>query len=408
MEHKGRTKMAEGPYKFHKLPKGWKWVRLEEVAQTLESGFAFRKKRVQPHLRPYNIGEDGTIRLDKLFFISRDKVPKNKVTLLQPGDVLFNNTNSVELVGKTTLVTQPMEAGFSNHITLIRTKPGIEGAWLALVLRAWWHQGFFARICNKWIGQAGINTETLKHIPIPLPSLPEQRRIVARIEELMERVREARRLREEAKKDADRLMQAALAEVFPRPGDPLPPGWQWVRLGEVCEHKSGIWGPKAKAPTDGFPIVRSTEIAGHRIDPQSASIRSVPLGKAQRYALQSGDILINKSSGSPHLVGWPAIFEDPGDGRMYLFSNFMLRLRVDKSRVNPWFMLYYLHSPVARANYLGAQDTTSGLRNLRVRDFMAQLIPLPPLPEQRRIVAYLDQVQARVTALKKSGAGGST
>jgi len=218
----------------------------------------------------------------------------------------------------------------------------------------------------------------------------------------MGRVREAKRLREEAKKDADRLMQAALAEVFPRPGDPLPPGWRWVRLGEVCEHKSGIWGPEAKAPTDGFPIVRSTEIAGHRIDPQSASIRSVPTDTAQRYALQSGDILINKSSGSPHLVGWPAIFEDPGDGRTYLFSNFMLRLRVDKNRIDPWFMLYHLHSPMARANYLGAQDTTSGLRNLRVRDFIAQPIPLPPLPEQRRIVAYLDQIQARVTALQKA------
>ena len=57
---------------------------------------------------------------------------------------------------------------------------------------------------------------------IPLPPLPEQRRIVVRIEELMERVREARHLREEAKKDADRLMQAALAEVFPAPAPPSP------------------------------------------------------------------------------------------------------------------------------------------------------------------------------------------
>ncbi|RLG05853.1 MAG: hypothetical protein DRN68_07985 [Thaumarchaeota archaeon] len=206
--------MAEGPYKFHKLPKGWKWVRLEEVAQTLESGFAFRKKRVQPHLRPYNIGEDGTIRLDKLFFISRDKVPKNKVTLLQPGDVLFNNTNSVELVGKTTLVTQPMEAGFSNHITLIRTKPGIEGAWLALVLRAWWHQGFFARICNKWIGQAGINTETLKHIPIPLPPLPEQRRIVACLDQVQTKVTALKKTQESTEAELHRLEQAILDKAF--------------------------------------------------------------------------------------------------------------------------------------------------------------------------------------------------
>ena len=51
----------------------------------------------------------------------------------------------------------------------------------------------------------------------------------------MERVREAKRLRKEAQKDADRLMQAALAEVFPRPGQELPPGWKWVKLEEVVE-----------------------------------------------------------------------------------------------------------------------------------------------------------------------------
>jgi type I restriction enzyme S subunit len=57
---------------------------------------------------------------------------------------------------------------------------------------------------------------------LPLPPLEKQRRIVARIEELMGRVREARRLREEARNDVERLWQAILVQTFPRPGSDSP------------------------------------------------------------------------------------------------------------------------------------------------------------------------------------------
>ena len=176
----------------------------------------------------------------------------------------------------------------------------------------------------------------------------------------------------------------------------LPKGWRWVKLGEMCEHRTGVWGPEASSPARGFPIVRSTEIDGMFIRPETASVREVQKNRLNSYTLESGDILVNKSSGSSRLVGWPALFKDPKDGRMYLFSNFMLRLRPKRNILISHFLLYYLHSPIARSIYLGAQDTTSGLRNLRVRDFMNQPIPLPPLEEQRRIVARIEELMERI------------
>ena len=174
-----------------------------------------------------------------------------------------------------------------------------------------------------------------------------------------------------------------------------------MRLGEVCEHKSGIWGPEAPNQGEGYPIVRSTEIDGYIINPQPAAVRAVRNARVDTYKLESGDILVNKSSGSPRLVGWPAIFEDPHDGRSYLFSNFMLRLRVVRSQADPWFILRYLHAPQARVIYLGAQDTTSGLRNLRVREFLNLPIPLPPLDEQRRIVARVEALMERIREARR-------
>ena len=184
----------------------------------------------------------------------------------------------------------------------------------------------------------------------------------------------------------------------------LPKGWRWVKLGEMCEHRTGVWGPEASSPARGFPIVRSTEIDGMFIRPETASVREVQKNRLNSYTLESGDILVNKSSGSSRLVGWPALFKDPKDGRMYLFSIFMLRLRPKRNILISHLLLYYLHSPIARSIYLGAQDTTSGLRNLRVRDFMNQPIPLPPLEEQRRIVARIEEVEEKVKSLKEGQA----
>jgi type I restriction enzyme S subunit len=200
------------------LPEGWRWVRLGEVCTLIEVGFAFRKNGTPEgdllHLRPYNIGEDGTLVLSQRFYLpsslgsARHKMP-------QPGDVLFNNTNSVELVGKTALVREPLEAAFSNHITLLRSDTTkAQGAWIALALQALWRQGFFANLCNKWIGQAGINTETLKSVLISLPPLEEQRRIVADLQAVQEKIQAFKEAQAATEAELRRLEQAILEKAF--------------------------------------------------------------------------------------------------------------------------------------------------------------------------------------------------
>lgn len=206
------------PHPGQDLPTGWRWVKLGEVAIQIRSGFAYRKKGVTEgdllHLRPYNVGTDGTLDLTQKFFIPMSSIREEDI-LLEPGDVLFNNTNSVELVGKTALVTQPMKAAFSNHITLIRTRREIcAGAWLALVMRALWQKGFFAQKCNKWIGQAGYNTKMLEITLIPLPPLDEQRRIVAYLSRVQQQVTALKEAQAETEAELKRLEQAILDKAF--------------------------------------------------------------------------------------------------------------------------------------------------------------------------------------------------
>jgi type I restriction enzyme S subunit len=390
--------MTEGPYK---LPEGWRWVRLGEVCTLIESGFAFRKKGAPEgdllHLRPYNIAEDGTLDLSQRFYVP-SSLRSARHKFLQPGDVLFNNTNSVELVGKTALVREPLEAAFSNHITLLRpdtTKA--EGAWIALVLLALWHQGFFANLCNKWIGQAGINTETLRSVLIPLPPLEEQRRIVARVEELMSRIREAKRLRQEAKEEAERLWQSILSETFPKPGTELPEGWQWVRLGEVCDYKSGVWG---QTDPNGIPVLRSTDfLPDGNLSYETAIRLALSEKQLKKAVLQPGDILLERSGGGPNKpVGRVAYFQGQGT---YCCGNFITRLRVSCADVVPKFLFYYLFYFHISGGTESLQTQTTNIRNLRFDEYLAITVPLPPLEEQRRIVAYLQDVQEKIRALKE-------
>ena len=384
----GVETMTEGPYK---LPEGWRWVKLEEVASDIQSGFAFRKKGAEMgeilHVRPYNIGNDGELKLDQQFRIPSTALPEHW-SYLYPGDVLFNNTNSVELVGKTALVRTELQAAFSNHITRIRVHLNqCKGEWIALALGALWQRGFFAQRCNKWIGQAGYNTEMLRKTPIPLPPLEEQRRIVARIEELMERIREARHLRQKAREDTERLWQATLFDVFPRPGTALPPGWRWVKLGEVCEIVMGQSPPSEtyNQEGEGLPFFQGKSDF-EELYPSPRVWCTAPLKIATE-----GDILISVRApvGPTNLANIRCCI---GRG--------LAALRVGNELESYW-LLFYLRSI---EELLATSGTGSTFNAITKKELVALPIPLPPLKEQRRIVAHLEEVEEKVKSLKEGQA----
>ncbi len=163
------------------------YINLKEISTEIKSGFACGKSSIDliglPHLRPMNITEKGQLTLEGTKFIPENYLNNIKDYQLKSGDVLFNNTNSKELVGKTCFIENSIHCGFSNHMTRIRVDENkCLPRFLAVVLHNYWQKGIFLSMSNKWIGQAGINTNVLSSLKVPLPPLAVQKKIVAEIE----------------------------------------------------------------------------------------------------------------------------------------------------------------------------------------------------------------------------------
>ena len=146
----------------------------------------------------HNVSTAGSFNWGELIRVPSSYTDMSKYWV-EPGDVLFNNTNSVELVGKSAIFsgfTEPIV--FSNHFSRLRTDPGaLEADFLAKWLVLSWQQGLFASICNRWVGQAAVDRQKLLELTIPLPPLTEQKRIVGVLNEQFAAVERAKRAAEE-------------------------------------------------------------------------------------------------------------------------------------------------------------------------------------------------------------------
>lgn len=173
------------------LPPGWEKSLVGKVVSDVQPGFPCGTHNDQgvgvPHLRPMNIDRKGRLDLGLV-----RHVPPDSPTRVRRGDVLFNNTNSPELVGKTTTIEQDSEFAFSNHMTRLRPSEGISPAFLAHQLHYLWMSGYFRYRCTHHVNQASISSRTLADsVPILLPPTAEQRRVVDEIEKNLTRLESA-------------------------------------------------------------------------------------------------------------------------------------------------------------------------------------------------------------------------
>jgi len=173
--------------------------------------------------------------------------------------------------------------------------------------------------------------------------------------------------------------------------------WPVKTLGEVCDFVRGVTYDKADARAemkDGFiPLLRATNITengilneGHVFVPKK--------GVRADQKLMSGDALITIASGSASVVGRSVLVEDPGE---ITFGAFCGVLRPG-SKILPRYLSHFLSSRTVRTAWSEAAQGTN-INNLKRDDILQTECLVPPLEEQRRIVALLDDTTARITEM---------
>ena len=130
-----------------------------------------------PVLRMGNL-KNGKIDPQELKFLPRDH-PEFPKLLLARGDLLFNRTNSAELVGKSAVFDSATVTSFASYLIRVRFSATVDPRWANIVINSPQGRAHIASVATQQVGQANVNGTKLKAFPLPLPSLTRQRKLVA-------------------------------------------------------------------------------------------------------------------------------------------------------------------------------------------------------------------------------------
>lgn len=281
-------------------------IPLASVIEEAKPGFASGDDLDEGvfQIRMNNITRDGCLDLAKKRRVRLDG-NKTEGMLVRSGDVIFNATNSPDLVGKSAYIGSLSEpTTFSNHFLRIRTNTNkLDGRYLARWLHTQFQSGRFKGLCRQWVNQATVSREALLGLEIPLPNLSAQRRIAA----ILDQADTLRAKRREALAQLDILAQSIFIEMF---GDlslnthryPITP------LGQLCDVRDGTHD-SPKFVDEGYPLITTKNLRNAQIDFSEAGFISEAdyIGINKRSKVDKGDILM-PMIGNPVLVDIEPMF----------------------------------------------------------------------------------------------------
>ena len=350
-----------------------------------------------------------------------------------PEDVLISVRAPV---GPTNLCA--VKSCIGRGLAAIRTQAGIPSRFVLYGLRATEED-----LRSKSTGTTfqAIRGDVLRSHPLPLAPLTEQHRIVAEIEKQFTRldasVAALTRVQANLKRyrasllkaacegklvpteaglaqtegrdyePADRLLERILSErrarwesqenrrgKYKEPVAPdtsglpeLPEGWVWASLALVGEVRLGRQrSPKRAKGPHMRPYLRAANVTWHGLDLSDVKEMDFSPNEYETHRLHRGDILLAEASGSADEVGKPAIWDEQIED--CCFQNTLIRVRVFPEVVP--YLYYHLLSD-ARSGALGRAARGVGIHHLGAQRTESWVIALPPLAEQRRIVAEVDR-----------------
>lgn len=413
---------AEIPFE---IPKSWEWVHLGELFDH-NTGKALNSNNNDGKLLTYittsNVYWDSFVldSLKKMCFsdaeIEKCSVKKGDLLVCEGGDI-----------GRAAIWTFDEEIRIQNHLHRLRRYfELIETKFYYYVLRYYKQIGL---ISGVGIGLQGFSSNRVHFLAVPLPSYMEQKRIVEKIDKAFEMLMSIEELSDKYGKDnsilksklIDAAIQGKLTEQLPEDGTaeelyqqiqqeklelekagkikkskPLPPiseeerpfdipdNWKWVRWGVLSEQIQ--YGHIASAKEFGnIKMVRISDIQDNKVDWANVPYCDIDDESIEAYLLHNNDVLFARTGGT---VGKSYLVENITEKAV--FAGYLIRSSYS-DKLNAKFIKLFMDSSLYWKQ-LQNGTTATAQPNCNGQTLSKMILPLPPLAEQKRIVAKLEEL----------------
>lgn len=420
------------------LPESWIWVRLGDIVE-----YGVPEKIDSCQIPPEawlldleDIEKDTSRLVRRKSF--REQPSKSTKTPFATGDVLYGKLRPY--LNKVLVADRP---GYcTTEIVPIRPLGSINPRYLCYALR---RPEFVAYATSKSYGMnlPRLSTDDARNAAFPLVPLAEQKRIVAKVDELMALCDQLEAQQKERDARHAALAGACLSRFAdaPTPGNltflfhkcciippadlrnsiltlavqgKIVPRYQEVprvALESILSEASvnGVSkGPTSdKGATEILRISAGTSRNDFYVDEDDFKHVSLPTSDVEKFRLAPDDLLACRFNGNLHYVGRFSLYRGQSR-RVQVNPDKLIRFRIDKERASPRYVCYAMNAGPTREAIEAMCATTAGNIGLSAGRLKTVEIPLPPLAEQRRIVEKVDQLIALVDALETQLAASRT
>lgn len=380
----------EQPYK---VPQNWCWAYLTKgAAECLDS---FRK--------PINASERANREGDIPYYGATGQVGWIDNFLTNEQFILVGEDGApfLDLIKDKAYIIEG-KAWVNNHAHILRSRFGSTGnSFLMHYLNIFNYHGFVNGTTRLKLTQGSMDI-----MPVPIPPLPEQQRIVDRIESLFAKLDEAKQKAQDALDSFETRKAAILHKAFT--GE-LTAQWrkehdvgmeQW---GQICFDNSFIKmqnGLAKRSGSSGVPysVLRLANLSDAGISTEDMRTILLDTKEQENYGLKKNDVLMIRVNGSKENVGKQFLLTTDNQ---WAFCDHIIRIKY-KENLLPAYMVYFSKSDTYKL-YVENHMVSSAGQNTISRKGMASLsIPVPDLREQTEIVRILDDLLAKEQQAKEA------
>jgi type I restriction enzyme S subunit len=375
------------------LLKGWKWTTMGDITQPIEKIHPSQTFANEFTYLDISSIDNNTQRIVAPKIYESKDSPSRARQLVHANDVLFSTVRTyLKNIAQVPAAYDGQIA--STGFSVLRAQDCVDPRYLFYYCLT---EQFLNPLNDLQRGTSypAVRDSDVREQPIPLAPLPEQQRIVAKIEEQFTRldagVATLKRVQTALRRYKAAVLKAA-CEGRLVPQDPqsintsLLDGWTRVAFEELLvELKNGHFSKAPISEPPGIPILRISAVRPLSVNFSELRYLREDLSDVSQYLLRNDDLLFTRYNGNLELVGACGMVR--GLNKVMLYPDKLIRARVITDKVLPNYLEIYFATSIPRQIIEKKAKSTAGQQGISGADLKKIPVMLPPLAEQRRIVA---------------------